>query len=185
MSLKSILEPYFRLSLEGYTKKRKYTPKQNWTLFHESQGGVTLLQNQTWVHSPLRSKVNYWHWVVVKQSTAFIAGHQARRTGSSCSKDPKSLMAFREGVLKAVWGRGLRGTYQLMDNSQIGWHRGEISNFINLRFSSSLGSMFLLSVVFSWRGLLPIKRTQECVSGLYIFQETLSWVILLLGRSIV
>ena len=47
-----------------------------------------------------------WHWVVVKESSAFIAGYQARRTDSSCSEDLNSVMAFREGVLKAVWGRG-------------------------------------------------------------------------------
>ena len=28
--------------------------------------------------------------------------HQARITGSSCSKDPNSQMAFRKGILKAV-----------------------------------------------------------------------------------
>ena len=47
-----------------------------------------------------------WHWVVVKESSAFVAGYQARRTDSSCSEDLNSVMAFREGVLKAVWGRG-------------------------------------------------------------------------------
>ena len=59
----------------------------------------------------------YWHWVVVKKSAAFVAGHpawrQARRTGSSCSKDPNSLMAFRGGFLKARWGRGLRGVWSI------------------------------------------------------------------------
>ena len=33
----------------------------------------------------------------MKENTAFIAGHQARRMGSSCSKDLHSLMAFSRG----------------------------------------------------------------------------------------
>ena len=34
---------------------------------------------------------------MVKESTVFMVGHQARRMGSSCSKDPNSPVAFREG----------------------------------------------------------------------------------------
>ena len=33
----------------------------------------------------------------MKENTAFTAGHQARRMGSSCSKDLHSLMAFSGG----------------------------------------------------------------------------------------
>lgn len=44
------------------------------------------------------------YWVVVKESTAFIARHpawgQARRKGSSGSKDLNCLIAFGQGVLK-------------------------------------------------------------------------------------
>ena len=39
-----------------------------------------------------------------EKNSMFIAGLQARGMGSSCSKHPNSLMEFREGVLKAVWG---------------------------------------------------------------------------------
>ena len=48
------------------------------------------------------AKPIYWHQVVGKESTAFIA----RRTSHSCSKDPNSPMTLREGFLKTVWGRG-------------------------------------------------------------------------------
>ena len=51
----------------------------------------------------LTAKPIYCLQVVVKESTTFTEGHQARRTGSSCSKDPDSLMAFREGFLKATF----------------------------------------------------------------------------------
>ena len=34
--------------------------------------------------------------------------------GSYCSKDPNSLTAFREGVLKAMWGRGLQDTWSAL-----------------------------------------------------------------------
>jgi len=38
---------------------------------------------------------------VVKESTALVTWHQAR-TGNSSSKDQNSLMAFRQGFLKAT-----------------------------------------------------------------------------------
>ena len=75
----------FMLSLKtkGNTKKKKDTAKLNWTLFHdESQWAVTLLWNQTWVHSPCAVK-QISHQVLMRGNTAFIVGHQARRTGSS------------------------------------------------------------------------------------------------------
>ena len=50
------------------------------------------------------AKPIYWHWVVAKESIVFIAGHQARNIGSSCSKDLNSLLAFREGFLQATLG---------------------------------------------------------------------------------
>ena len=64
--------------------------------------------------SPSSVKQIYWHHVVMKESTAFIARRPKRdqaRTGSSCSKDPNSGMAFREGFLKTAWGRGWQGVW--------------------------------------------------------------------------
>ena len=55
-----------------------------------------------------------------------------------------------------------------MDSSWIGWHQGEASSIISLLVATSLGSVFLWSAVSIWRGLLPAKATQECVSGLYL-----------------
>ena len=49
------------------------------------------------------SKASYWHRVVVKESTAFIAGHQVRRMGSSCSKCLNSPLGFREQFLKPTF----------------------------------------------------------------------------------
>lgn len=89
----------FMLSLKtkGNTKKKKDTAKLNWTLFHdESQWAVTLLWNQTRVHSPCAVK-QISHQVLMRGNTAFIVGHQARRTGSSWSKDLNSLAAFQKG----------------------------------------------------------------------------------------
>ena len=42
--------------------------------------------------------------VKVKERIAFIAGRQAKKTGSSFSKDLNSLMTFGEGFLKATFG---------------------------------------------------------------------------------
>ena len=47
--------------------------------------------------------------------------HQARRMGSSCSKDLNSMMAFREGFLKTVEGEGCGMHNQLKDILLIGW----------------------------------------------------------------
>ena len=56
------------------------------------------------------------------------------------------------------------GHDQLMDSSQIGWLQGAISKIIPLLVStSSYGQQFS-----SGGGLLPIKTTWECVSGLYL-----------------
>lgn len=43
----------------------------------------------------------------MKESIAFIEGCQARRMGSSCSKDLNSLMTCREGFLKVTFGIGI------------------------------------------------------------------------------
>ena len=55
------------------------------------------------------SKANLLTPIVVKKSTAFIAGHQARRIGSSCSKDPNSSMAFGGAVAKDSVKEGAAG----------------------------------------------------------------------------
>ena len=57
---------------------------------------------------PCAVKPIYWHQVVVKECTAFVAGCQAKRMSSSCSKDLNSPMTFRQEVLKAEWGRVLQ-----------------------------------------------------------------------------
>ena len=53
------------------------------------------------------------------------------------------------------------GCNQLMDSSWIGWHQVEVVSMINLLLSTSLGSMFLWSAVFIWRGsLLPVEAVR-------------------------
>ena len=47
---------------------------------------------------------------------------------------------------------------QLMHNSWIGWHQGEVSSIISLLVSTSLGSMFLRSAVSIWRGSASYKN---------------------------
>ena len=48
------------------------------------------------------AKLIYWYLVVVKEITAFIAGCQARRTGSSCHKDPTSWWLSGKGIVQAT-----------------------------------------------------------------------------------
>ena len=96
---------------------------------------------------------------MVKESAAFTAGHQARRMGSSSSKDLNSLMAFSEEVLKALGGRGRRVCDKLVHDSRIGWHQGEVSGIINLLVSTGQGLCSCSQQFPSGRGQLPIKTT--------------------------
>lgn len=79
---------------------------------------------------------------MVNGSTVFITGHQAMRTGSSCQKDLSSLMGRQEGGGCRVYG-------QIVHNSWICWHQGEVSIIINLLLSIGLGSVSLWSAVFT------------------------------------
>lgn len=65
----------------------------------------------------------YWHHVVVKDGTIFVAGHQASRMDNSCWKHQDSPKAFRKGVLKAVYEGGGCSVYiiSLCIISWIGW----------------------------------------------------------------
>ena len=56
------------------------------------------------------AKPIYGHHVLWwKRVQHLFTGHQARRTGSSCSKHLNSLMAFREGFLKSTLGVRIMG----------------------------------------------------------------------------
>ena len=65
------------------------------------------------------AKLVYWPWVVVEESTAFIAGCQARRMGSSSSKDLNSMMDFR--------GKNWKVLDQLTD--LLGWAGNEVTEW--------------------------------------------------------
>jgi len=80
----------------------------------------------------------------------FIAGHQARRTGCARSKDPSSQVAFGEGVKGSVREAVSGVCDQLIHNSWIGWHQGEVLSIISPWVSTTLGSVFLWSAVFIW-----------------------------------
>ena len=64
-------------------------PKENRKSYELNLGPLTC-----WAAKPV-----YWHWAVVKESTVFTDGHQTRKTGSWCSNDLDSLMAFKKGFL--------------------------------------------------------------------------------------
>lgn len=86
----------FMLSLKtkGNTKKKKDTAKLNWTLCHSEQWhcyGTKLGST----HPCAVKQIS--HQVLMRGNTAFIVGHQARRTGNSWWKDPNSLAAFQKG----------------------------------------------------------------------------------------
>ena len=116
----------------------------------------------------------------------FIAGHQARKTGRSCLKDPSSQVAFREGFKGSVREAVSGVCDQLIHSSWIGWHQGEVLSIISPWVSTTLGSMFLWSAVFIWWGSVSYKnKLGMCQAFICIFQGTGSLAILLCGRIIV
>ena len=62
---------------------------------------------------------------------------------------------------------------QLMHDSRIGWHQGEVSSIISLLVSTSLGFVFLQSAVFIWQGSASCKNNLGmCVRPLSVsFRE--------------
>lgn len=88
-----------------------------------------------------------------------VSGCQSRTGSSKYLSSPS-----REGVLKAVWGRGLQVYDKLMHSSPIGWHQGEVSDINNLVLTS-LMSMCLWSAVSIWWESVPVKTTSKCVSS--------------------
>ena len=99
--------------------------------------------------------------------------HQARRMGSSCSRDLNSLMAFREEFLKTGLGRGSWVCDQLLHNSLIGWWWGNRKMFWESQFSGSSWSgvcMLVVSIQLTstWWGFSICRTTQGYGSGYYL-----------------
>ena len=85
----------------GCLKQQKFIFSQFW--------GLGVLPKQPWVCSSLHSKANLLtHGVALKESTAFTAGHPARRTGSSCSEDMEIFDGFQGRDFKGSWCTVLR-----------------------------------------------------------------------------
>ena len=98
---------------------------------------------------------------MVKGRGAFIARRQARRMGSSCSKDPHSPLAFGDDVSKKGVGGGSGGCRphdQFRHSSLIRWIKVKVSVIINFMVSTSLTSVFLQLAVFIWRGSASYKN---------------------------
>ena len=73
----------------------------------------------------------------------------ARQRGPQWANALKTVRPTLEGVVRSYSVQGA-GCNQLMDNSRIGWHQGEVSSIVNLLVPTSLGSMWLWSAVFIW-----------------------------------
>ena len=99
------------------------------------------------------ARPNCWHWFVVKESTGLAAQCPAK----DAEKTIDSLMAFREGISKAGWGRGQPCAHQL------GWSLGLVvikarsEPQQSLLVSASLRSMCWRSAVSIWWGFASCK----------------------------
>ena len=113
------------------------------------------------------AKPIYWHWVVVKYS--IYCRHQARRTGSSCSKDPNSLMAFREGFLKATFGvraAGCMTVFWLVGSEVTGWCFRSLNHQPS---GSNQSGVCVLAPSSTGRGLSFCRTTQRYVLDCYVY----------------
>ena len=88
-------------------------------------------------------------------------------------KRPKLPDGFQGRGFKGSGRGGFRVHDQLVHNSQIGWHQGEVSSIINPLVSTSLGSTLLWSEVFIWWGSASYKNNLGmCVRPLSVsFRE--------------
>ena len=90
----------------------------------------------------------------------------ARRTGSSCAKVPDSLMAFREGFLKATFGVRMTGSMTF----EIGWWWG--NRVVVQESQSASGSnqsgvhILVLSLTATWVGVFIWSPVTSAYSGL-------------------
>ena len=76
---------------------------------------------------PRTVKPIYWHQFVVKESAAFIAGHQAKSSSSSSASDqkPKLPNGFQQSIFK---GKVKKGEFQGMWSA-----RAQFSNWLMVR----------------------------------------------------
>ena len=120
---------------------------------------------------PLAVNPIYWHQVVVKKRAAFIAGHQARSSGSWCLKGLHSPNVFREKFLKTGWGTGVVGC--VISSWTFFWLAGGevISgvNIINLLVLISLlvGSIRVTS--FNWWGFQYLQNSSKNMAQTIIY----------------
>ena len=146
---------YSRENYETYCYKSKLNSECSTFLFaidSVTEGNVNLL-------SRCVAKPIYWYQFVLKEST----GSQARRMGSSCSRDLNSPMAFREEFLKTGWGRGSWVCDQLLHNSLIGWWWDNRKMFWESQFS---GSSWSYSQLLPGGVLLSAEQLKDMAQGI-------------------
>ena len=127
---------------------------------------LTFLTNKTWVHLSSHSKASLRTLGCVERKGSIYCRMPGWWNGQ-LTLQSVSVMAFREAFNKS--GGGSRRVHdQLTHSCQIGWHQGEVCSIINLLVS--VQSLCDCGQQFSsgWC-LLPVKTTQECVSGLYLY----------------
>ena len=121
------------------------------TIFSERQKrilGVVLL-NQTWVHLPTHSKASLLTLGHGEGNYCIYCRAPSKENGQLMLKKPKLPSGFQGRVFKVSQCEGgvFRVRDQLMHNSWIGWHQGEVSSIIRCLVSTNLGSMCLWSAV--------------------------------------
>ena len=116
---------------------------------------------------PNSASVHWWQSFGWNKKSSFYCFAKQRNPIPSSLCDPPWR---REWGVFSVQGAGCD---QLVDNSWIGWHQGEISNIVNLLVSTSVGSIILWSAVFIGKGSASCKSNLRiCVRPLSIsFRE--------------
>ena len=89
--------------------------KQLGTIYRDDCGKMLCWCYQARVHGPAARKAKLSE--CLQQNKSLLAGCQAKRTDSSCSKELNSLVAFRQGCLNMVLGERIKALKLLL----IGW----------------------------------------------------------------
>ena len=108
---------------------------------------------------------------VFKENTLFIAKRQARRMGTSCSKDTNSQWFLGKSFKGNIWGESCKcmTSFQLFGGEVTGWCFGNL-NYQPFGSNQSMlvVSMWSLSFAGSWRVSVSAEYLKG-VSGCYMY----------------
>ena len=123
---------------------------------------------------PHAVKPIYWYEVVVKESAAFIAGHQARNPGKLVLKRPWTPNGFQGKVFKDRVREGSCEVYdQLVDSLLTGWWWGNRESTSSIFWPQGSDVFMLVGLIqltfFTWWGFQYLQNSSKYVAQNIIY----------------